>query len=376
MKNKILFLTLHTFSLTGGIEKVCCTLAKVLTDVSAQLKGFSFNLYAMYDEDKDIDSKYINAVDFKGFKQGKLNFGVSAIIKGIRANTVILSHVNLLFFAWVIKKISPATHIILFAHGIEIWRNLPNWKKKFLQEKTDIWAVSSYTASTLTKMHQISPQKIKIVNNSLDPFFPYPKDFEKPITLLTRYHLSNEQPVLFTLTRLSSQETYKGYDRVLMAMPALLKKFPDLHYILAGKGDQRELARVKNLINKLNLNKQVTLAGFINDDELTDYFKLGDIFVMPSTMEGFGIVFIEAAACGAKIIAGNADGSVDALLGGKLGTLVNPLAIEELTLAIEKNLNSKTDPKLIQDRCMANFGYEHYLKKIKELIIPYSNHAA
>lgn len=85
-------------------------------------------------------------------------------------------------------------------------------------------------------------------------------------------------------------------------------------------------------------------------------------------MEGFGIVFIEAAACGAKIIAGNVDGSVDALLNGKLGTLVNPEDIAAIEMAIEENLNSKTDPKQIQDRCLTNFGYQQYLKRIKELI--------
>ncbi len=344
-------------------------MAKVLTDLSDQITGFSFNLFAMHDEDKDLDTRYLNKIDFKGFKNKKLNFGFSTIIAGSSADIVILSHINLLLFAWIIKKISPSAKIILFAHGIEIWRTLPNWKRKFLQEKVEIWAVSEYTATTLTEMHQISRHKIKTVNNCLDPYFQLPSNFEKPANLLERYHLSKEQSILFTLTRLSSQETYKGYDRVLLAMPDLLKKFPSLHYILAGKADQDELTRVKNLIAKLNLTKHVTLAGFINDDELTNYFKLGDIFVMPSTMEGFGIVFIEAAACGTKIIAGNVDGSVDALLNGQLGTLINPLEIAEIASAIEKNLTSKIDPQHIQNLCIANFGYEHYFKKVEELII-------
>ena len=362
-KTRILFLTLHTFSLTGGIEKVCCSLAKALTDLD-----FSFNLYAMHDEDKDIDKRYIKALNYKGFKHKKISFGISSILKGINANTVILSHINLLFFAFIIKKLSPKTKIILYAHGIELWREIPNWKKKFLQESVEIWAVSKFTSNKLTTMHQISAEKIKILNNCLDPYFKLPNDFEKPTALLSRHHLSATQPILFTLTRLSSQETYKGYDRVLLAMPTLLKKFPNLHYVLAGKADETESQRVFALIEQLNLRDHVTLAGFINNEEITDYFKLGSIFIMPSTMEGFGIVFIEAAACGAKIIGGNVDGSVDALLNGKLGTLVNPEDIDAIEIAIEENLNSKIDPKQIQDRCLTNFGYQQYLKRFKELI--------
>jgi phosphatidylinositol alpha-1,6-mannosyltransferase len=368
-KNKILFLTLHTFSLTGGIEKVCCSLAKVLTDLNGQIPNFSFKVSAMHDQTSDLDERYLKPTNFKGFKNKKLGFLLSTLTKGITANTIILSHINLLFFAYIIKKFSPKTKIIMYAHGIEVWRPLRNWKKKFLQESVEIWAVSKYTASTLTAMHQISAAKIKIVNNCLDPYFQLPDDFEKPIKLLERHHLNSAQPILFTLTRLSSQETYKGYDRIFSAMPSLLKKFPNLHYILAGKADEQEYLRVTDLINQMDLKDHVTLTGFINDEELSDYFKLGNVFVMPSTMEGFGIVFIEAAACGTKIIAGNVDGSVDALLNGKLGTLVNPTDVNAVALAIEENLNNNYHPQLVQEICIANFGYGQYLEKIKELII-------
>ena len=285
---KVLFLTLHTFSLTGGIEKVCCSLAKALTDLD-----FSFNLYAMHDEDKDIDNRYIKALNYKGFKHKKINFGITSVLKGINADIVILSHTNLLLFAFIIKKLSPKTKIIMYAHGIELWREIPNWKKKFLQKSVEIWAVSKYTSNTLTTLHQISPEKIKIVNNCLDPFFKLPNDFEKPTALLSRHHLNATQPILFTLTRLSSQETYKGYDRVLLAMPTLLKKFPNLHYVLAGKADETESQRVLALIEQLNLKSHVTLAGFINDEEITDYFKCFEFIIVPAR---YFIVFYKIRA--------------------------------------------------------------------------------
>lgn len=368
-ETRVLFLTLHTFSLTGGIEKVCRCLGKALSDLTMGSKDFSSKLFSMHDNPTDVDTRYVAKKAYKGFNGNAIGFGISAILSGLRSHQVILSHVNLLLFAKLIKFFSPNTKISLFAHGIEVWQPLSPWKKKFLQQYVEIWAVSNYTASKLVEMHQLDANKIHVLNNCLDPFFELPKFFEKPISLLDRYHLNKSQPLLFTLTRLSSQETYKGYDRVLMAMPNLLKKFPTLHYVLAGKADDAEKERIESLIDQLNLKTHVTLIGFVKDGELLDHYQLGDIFIMPSTMEGFGIVFIEAAACGVQIIGGDKDGSVDALLNGKLGTLIDPSNLDEITLAIENNLTNKKEPTLIQDLCIENFSYVKYVKQVKNLIL-------
>ena len=80
--------------------------------------------------------------------------------------------------------------------------------------------------------------------------------------------------------------------------------------------------------------KNVQFAGLVPPEELPDYFRLADVFVMPSTGEGFGIVFLEAMATGVPVIAGNRDGSRDALCDGALGTLIDPENCEELASAI------------------------------------------
>lgn len=361
---KILFLTLYTFSLTGGIEKVCRSLAKVLTDL-----GGSFRLFAMHDGGNDLDPRYLDGSRYRAFSGKKIVFACAAIIAGIKSKTVILSHVNLLIFAKIIKTLAPGTRIIMYAHGIEVWGKLSSWKRKFLQDKVEIWAVSKYTATKLSALHQIAHNRVTIVNNGLDPFFDIPKQFEKSDALLHRYHLKKDQRILFTLTRLSAQEAYKGYDQVLLAMPSLLEKFPDLHYLLAGKADEEEAKRVQKLIEQSGLSNHVTLCGFIRDEELIDHFKLGSVFVMPSTMEGFGIVFIEAAACGAKVIGGNSDGSVDALLNGELGALVDPKDEIELSKAIVKNMLSLHDPLAIQETCLSHFAYSLYLSNINRLLV-------
>ncbi len=365
---KILFLTLNVFSLTGGIEKVCRCLARVLSLLTTTKRLEQATLLAMHDKKKDKDSNYTGSVVFQAFQGARVRFAFKTILSGKKVQIVLLSHINLLVFGWLIKKIWPSKRIILIAHGIEVWSTLPGWKKRFLQKETEIWAVSEFTKVQLMHQHQIPFQNIVVLNNCLDPFMKYPENFSAPTYLLDKYKLRKQQPVLFTLTRLSSSEGYKGYDKVLEALTDLVKSYPDIHYIIGGKADPSEQKRMTELIAKNNLENHVTLAGFIPDEDLIPHFILGKIFIMPSTMEGFGIVFIEAAACGAKVIGGNVDGSTDALLAGELGLLTNPMDPRSIREAIEQQLNSDRSPQEIQQQCLRTFNFDSYKEKVEKLL--------
>jgi glycosyltransferase involved in cell wall biosynthesis len=325
----------------------------------------------MYDLDTDRDARYIDKINFKGFKGLRFLFVTRAVTKGIRSDLVILSHINLLFVAVIIKRLSPKTRIIVYAHGIEIWREIKTWKQKFLSRKCEIWAVSEFTSGKLQDNHQIPAANITVIPNCLDPYLNIPKQFQKPVDVLNKYGLTADQPVLFTLTRLSSHELYKGYDIIIEALPLLIIEFPKLHYLLAGLADSQERARLTSMIEQLGLQKHITLTGFIPDEKLCVHFLLADVFVMPSLKEGFGIVFIEAAAYGCKIIAGNQDGSPQALLQGRLGTLIHPGEKETLIRAIIENLRrprSHDASKVIQSLCLEYFNYEQYLKRVERLL--------
>ncbi|MEO8796187.1 MAG: glycosyltransferase family 4 protein, partial [Daejeonella sp.] len=298
---QVLFLTLKMFSVTGGIEEVCRVFSRTLFDLGFKLKDFK--VYSLYDKPLERKSRFVSEKNFKGFNHVRSLFLSFCLLTGRKSQIVVISHVNLLFVALLIKKTSPRTRIIMFAHGVEIWREISNWKKVFLRKHCEIWAVSEFTAKKISEEHQINPDKIYILPNCLNPFLRIPKSFEKPKSLLKRYNLKAEQPILYTLTRLSSHEIYKGYDKVIESLPELLKLYPNLHYLIAGSADEAEKIRLIKLIDKLNLKKYVTLAGFIPETEFINHFNLADVFIMPSRKEGFGIVFIEAAACGCKIIA-------------------------------------------------------------------------
>lgn len=362
----ILFLTLKTFSFTGGIEKACRSLIYALQ----QNKARRLNTYSMYDNPTDVYQRYVAQSSFKGFNGKRISFTLALIKQAFHTDQLILSHINLLLFGKIVKILRPSSKIMLWAHGIEVWRAIPQWKKKFLQEKAEIWAVSNYTKQQLINLHQIPSTNIKVLNNTLDPFLKLPQDFEKPNKLSERYQIQSDSFVLFTLTRLSATEHLKNYDLVIQAVKELSGKFPQIIYLIGGKADEKEQARLNQLIQEQQLTNHVKLLGFIDEKEITDHYLLADCFMLPSKKEGFGIVLIEAAACGNQVIGGNIDGSTDALLNGELGQMINPDSHEEIISAIQTAIANKAShqPKAQQTLTLEHFGFEKYVDKVNCLI--------
>ena len=188
MQKRVLFLTLKVFSATGGIEKVSRIAGKALYDLSLE-SGYDFKLKSMYDDDAELNPVYFPNPVFKGFNGNKVKFVLQSIKEGRSADIVILSHINLLSIGYSIKKLSPETKIVLIAHGIEVWHPLPSWKKKMLLNCDLIMPVSEFTKNKMMQLFDIPKDKLRVVNNCLDPFLlPQPKG-PKDISLLNRYGL-------------------------------------------------------------------------------------------------------------------------------------------------------------------------------------------
>jgi phosphatidyl-myo-inositol dimannoside synthase len=362
----ILFLTLRVFSATGGIEKVCRIAGKALHENSIRFQR-RLRVFSMHDPAAAaLGNLYFPSELFTGFDAHKIQFVRKAVQQGAGCGVVILSHINLLLAAWLIKKISPHTKIILLAHGIEIWYALTPLQKKMLACCDEIVSVSQYTSDKVMAVQSIAPAKCTVLNNCLDPFLPLPQNALTTQAFYAKYHCSAQDTIVFTLSRLSGTEHYKGYDIVLQAIRELA--VPGLKYLLAGKYDAVEKAKLDKLIATLDLQSKVILPGFVPDEDLACLFTMADLYVMPSSKEGFGIVFIEAMYYGVPVIAGNADGSADALLNGELGLLVNPQSVAEVKAAMEKILQdpAKHQPDAVLLR--ENFGYEAYKRKVNALL--------
>jgi len=147
--------------------------------------------------------------------------------------------------------------------------------------------------------------------------------------------------VLLTVAALVKR---KGHDLVIEALPQLRRRFGDVRYVIVGTGPEEQ--NLKSLVISKGLSDAVIFAGSVKDEQLPDMYAACDIFVMPSRqtdkdVEGFGIVFIEAAAAGKPVVASRTGGIPDAVADGKSGILVNPNNSNELIRAIESLLNNQ-----------------------------------
>jgi len=330
-----------------------------------------FELWSAYDCPEHIDVNYVSPERFKTFRNNRIYFTLKAIRQSTKADVFILSHINLAVIGVIIKLINPRCKVWLFAHGIEVWRPLSAIKRYLLKCCDKVICVSKFTKEEVIKRHNISPEICVVLNNMVDPAMEVPTEMTKPDYLRERYNLKTGEPIIFTLTRLASTELYKGYEQVIDALSALKQKFPGIKYIISGKYDLPEKAKIQALIKHHNLEGQVILTGFIPEEELVDHFLLADVFVLPSKKEGFGIVFIEAMACGLPVICGNADGSIDAIRGGELGVAVNADDPTELRTAITARLETPltvAERRQLQQKCLSYFSESQYRQRLKTML--------
>ena len=282
-----------------------------------------------------------------------------------RPDLIFCGHVNFSPIARWLKRIAGIPFIAI-GHGLDVWNIRRGGVRHAVSVADRALAVSQFTADSMTKVFGLRPDQIGLLPNTFDPetFVPGPK----PHYLLKRFRLSSEQPVILTVTRLAGEEQYKGYDQVLRALPAVRHAVPRVHYILGGKGTDKP--RIEALIRDLRLDDAVTLAGYIPDHELCGFYNLCDVFAMPSKAEGFGIVFLEALACGKPVIAGNKDGSVDALMNGKLGVLIDPDNVAEIAetliciLTKRHPLGILQDPERLRAEVIAAYGYSRFVETL------------
>lgn len=362
----ILFLTLKTFSAAGGVEKVGRVAGKAVYDYSEGKEEAWF--YSMYDSPSVTTEPYLPQKFFKGFNGNKILFTLASIRRGFDSNVIVLTHVKLLLPGYLVKKIFRKTRLILIAHGKEVWEPLPSFTTKMLNACEVILPVSRFTKERMKTLFHIPESKFNVLNNCLDPYLPKPVNDSKRYACREKYGIGKDDVVLMTLTRLTIHEKNKGYDKILVAMQTLQPAFPNLKYLFVGKYDIAEKERLEKLIAKLGLNGKVIFTGFVPDEELADHYNICDVYVMPSEKEGFGISFIEALYYSKPVIAGNRDGTVDALLDGRLGVLVDPRSQEEITDAIEKVIRNVAAFAPDRELLKKHFSYEVYKEKWREVL--------
>jgi glycosyltransferase involved in cell wall biosynthesis len=357
---------------TGGIQALCRFLVRALREClpDSRIIVISKNDQSIPDPEENSVTQF-STVGWWAPSQRTAAFTIELLRWAVRErpNLIITAHVNFTPIAHWLKKLFKIPFIAI-GHGVEVWQIRSSRVRRALRRADRLLAVSEFTRKKMAIALGIPSDAIEVLPNTFDleKFQPAPK----PHFLLKRYQLSPDQPVILTVARLSSAEQYKGYDQVLRALPAVKRVFPHVRYILGGRGSDR--SRVIRLISELGLTDSVILAGYIPDYDLGAFYNLCDVFAMPSKGEGFGIVFLEALACGTPVIAGNTDGSVEAVLNGRLGVLVNPENVDEISEALTQVL-SKTHPLRILQQpeelrrgVIDAYGYARFVERLEPII--------
>ena len=364
----VTFLYLDAFSSTGGIQNFNKYFMKALEDIKSN-SDLEFLAYSLYDN--NYDERYVSNSNFYGFNSKKITFTIRSIIQSLKSDLIILGHINLYRIGILLKLLGK--RIIVVGHGVDVWENVNSLKKKLLQYSDSVLAVSHFTKGKLIKQHSVAEHKIIIFPNTFDPYLKLPQKFEKPISLIRQHNIKQNEKIILTVSRLSAVDRYKGYDKVIEVIPELLKEIPVARYIIVGEGDDDEISRIKKLITDLNLSDNVIMTGHVTDKELSEYYMLADVFIMPSKKEGFGIVFLEAIIHGLPVIAGNKDGAVDPLLDGEIGILVDPDNLKSISEAIISILEKKVDNSLIdseflKEQVYKEFGFDRFRSRLNNLL--------
>jgi len=214
------------------------------------------------------------------------------------------------------------------------------------------------------KANNIDPSKVQLPcavdGNTLTPG-------SKPLQLITKYSLANAK-VLMTVARLWSGDIYKGVDITIRALPKIIQAFPEVKYLVIGRGDDQP--RLAKLAEDLKVADRVIFAGFVPTEALPDHYRVANAYIMPS-QEGFGIVYLEAMACGIPVLSGDADGSADPLQDGNLGWRVphrDHEAVAQACIEILKGGDKRTDGEWLREQTLTHFSKKAMGDRFKQLL--------
>jgi phosphatidyl-myo-inositol dimannoside synthase len=273
---------------------------------------------------------------------------------------IICAHIHLLSIAYVVKLLYKAK-LVLAIHGIDAWQPTKRWLSNYLIGSVDlIIVVSEVTKQRFLKWAKIKQAELYILPNAVDlaEYGPGPKNS----ALLNRYGLTGKI-VLMTLGRLAPEEQYKGFDEIMELLPVLSKQIPQIAYLIVGDGEDRP--RLEAKAQALGVGDRVVFTGFIPEAEKADHYRLADAFVMPGRGEGFGIVFLEAMACGIPVVGSKLDGSREALRGGALGILVDPRRPDEIQAGVLKALQQ---PPGVIPPGLDYFSFENFAARCHQIL--------
>ena len=268
-----------------------------------------------------------------------------------------------------------ASNIVALTHGHEVWwAKIPILKsllKKIIKDVDHLGYLGDFTKGEIAKISN-QPQKFLQIAPGIDTEHFAPKSARGD--LIEKYRLDGRR-VIVSVGRLVHR---KGQDELVKAMPKILEQFPDAILLFVGEGPIKQM--LFNSAKQLGVLPKVVFAGRVSHHDLPDYICLGEIFAMPVRsrfsgleVEGLGIVYLEASACGLPVIVGNSGGAVDAVLDQKTGLLVDGTKSDQIADAICELLANPERAKQMgaagRDWVINNWQLSSWSEKFNKVLI-------
>jgi phosphatidyl-myo-inositol dimannoside synthase len=275
--------------------------------------------------------------------------------------------------AWMYKKWHRVPYVV-YVHGEEMnygiaSRELGWMMRRVLAGAEFAIANSENTSKILHEGWGVPMTRIRLLHPGVDieRFVPAPRDPD------VRARLGwGDRPVILTVGRLQKR---KGHDRLIEALPVIREAVPDLLYSIVGDGQERE--RLVELARRVGVEECVQFCGETGDDQLTACYQQCDLFVLPNRevdgdIEGFGMVLLEAQACGKAVVAGASGGTAEAMDVGRTGRIVCCDRVEEIAAVVCELLRDSALRETMGDAAhhwtASHFGWDVLARQAAEIL--------
>src|SRR5690242_10972743 len=364
-KSDIVVLITGAFHAFGGIETFNRCFVRALDQIAVR-NGRHMRIFSLLDTSEQFSAMPLGPrLDIHCFSGVRVRFVFAALAAARRADLVLFGHVNFSPLALLAGTQSKA----LLVYGVDVWRVMPTLQKFGVRRMQRIFSISSFTAESMGSLNRIARDRFTLLPLTLDPAY---------VELGSRQTRARCElglpggPMLLTVSRLSTSDAYKNIDRLIQALPPVFDRFPDAFSVIIGEGDDR--ARLERISHDLGIAAKVLFRGRVGDDLLPSYYKNCDIFVLPSTKEGFGIVFLEAMYYGKPCVGANWGGVPEVVANNHTGILVDspsPANIQNVLLRLLDDPSlSRTFGERGRARFEQEFAFPRFCERVERMVCP------
>jgi phosphatidylinositol alpha-1,6-mannosyltransferase len=353
----------------GGVQRasrqVAAVTAKFASDRGMTLRFLSLN------DPLGLHTVRVGSLEFSvsGFAGSKLRFALAALHSaGHKPSLVIALHPHLAPIVWVMSARSRKFRSIIFTHGVEVWKPL-GWPRRAALLRADlVIGPSADTVQHLITDQHIPARKVQRLSWGLDPEFEARAETAVPPSPPLGFPRNGG--IVLTVGRWDSGERYKGADTLISALPRVLKAGPEISLVLVGDGNDRP--RLEQIARDLGVSGRAHFLHGLTPDELFACYANCDVFALPSSGEGFGLVFLEAMALAKPVIGGSHGGIPEIVEDGATGILVPYGDVERLAQALESFFNNPGRARGMgasgKDRLAKTFSSAQFQLRLTEIL--------